>query len=334
MSRGDEQVVLGHDGRLGEQIAAALFLVLHETLHGLDDARALGHDERQTLSDVLVGHEDAQLSAQLVVVAFLRLFEFLEILVHVRLLVERRAVDAGEHLVLLVAAPICARERGQLEALHLARGREVRTCAQIGEIALGVETYLIPLGNVGKQLELVVLLHLFEELFGILAAHSAAHDGHVRLDDALHLRLDLVEVRLSDGGLEIEIVIESVLHRRAYRQLHGGIDVLHRLREDVRAGVTIGKSALFVLESEDLEGAVAVDDLVHGHELPVRLRHERGSCQPFADVLCNVQRAHRAVQLHFASVFECDDHKKLLRNRPYERPCFLIARPIIIPRAR
>ena len=309
VSRGDEQIVLGHDGRLGEQVSAPLFLVLDETLHDLYDARALGHDERKPLSDVLVRHEDAQLSAQLVVVALLRLFELRKVLVKVGFLVERRPVDAREHLVLFVAAPVSACQRRQLETLHLAGGREMGPCAQVREIALRVEADLLSLGNVGKQFHFVTLLGLLDELLRVLAAHGAAHDGHVRLDDALHLGFDLVEVRLRDRRLELEVVVKTVLHRGPYGELYGGINVPHRLRQDVRTGVTVGEPPLFVLERENLEGAVAVDDFVHGHELSVRLRHERGARQPFADVLCNFEGGHTAFELHFAAVFECDDHK-------------------------
>ena len=107
--RGDEEVVLGHDGGAGEQIASPLLLVLHEPLHGLDYARALGHDERQSLTDILVGHEQSQLAPQPVVIALLRLFDAGEILVELGLLLKSRAVDPGQHLVLLAAPPIGAR---------------------------------------------------------------------------------------------------------------------------------------------------------------------------------------------------------------------------------
>ena len=152
VSRGDEEVVLGHNGGLGEQITSPLLLVLDETLHDLNYARALGHYEGQALSDVFVGHEQPEFASQSVVVALLGFLDSCEIFVEIGFLLERRAVDAGEHLVLLAAAPVGAREGGEFEALHLARRREMRSRAKVGEIALRVEGNLFAFGYVGKQL--------------------------------------------------------------------------------------------------------------------------------------------------------------------------------------
>lgn len=81
VSRNDEKIVFGHNGGFGELIAALLLLVLDKTLHNLNYARALGHHKRQALTYVLVGHKQAEFSADLVVIAQFCVFEFLDILV-------------------------------------------------------------------------------------------------------------------------------------------------------------------------------------------------------------------------------------------------------------
>ena len=67
------------------------------------------------------------------------LLEPLEVRVEVGLRVERRAVDAGQLRVALVAAPVGAREAGELERLDRRRVLQVRAAAEVGEVALRVE---------------------------------------------------------------------------------------------------------------------------------------------------------------------------------------------------
>jgi hypothetical protein len=82
---------------------------------------------------------EVELRADAAVVALLRLLEHVQVGFLVLLLRPRRAVDALEHLVLRVAAPVRARDLHELEDLELARGRHVRPAAQVDEITLAIE---------------------------------------------------------------------------------------------------------------------------------------------------------------------------------------------------
>src|SRR6266511_3046780 len=86
--------------------------------------------------------EEIELDAEPAVVTLARLLEQLEMLVQVLLRVEGRPVDPGELLVLLVAAPVRAGERGQLQRLDRLRALQVRAAAEVREVALGVEADL------------------------------------------------------------------------------------------------------------------------------------------------------------------------------------------------
>ena len=83
--------------------------------------------------------EQVELHAEPAVVALARLLEPLEVRVEVGLRVERGAVDAGQLLVVLVAAPVRAGEAGQLERLDRLRVLQVRAAAEVGEVALRVQ---------------------------------------------------------------------------------------------------------------------------------------------------------------------------------------------------
>ena len=69
----------------------------------------------------LLDAEQIELLAELAMVALLGLFEPLEVLVELLLREERRAVDALHLVVLLVALPVGAGDREQLEGFESSR---------------------------------------------------------------------------------------------------------------------------------------------------------------------------------------------------------------------
>ena len=106
--------------------------------------------------------EEVELHAEPAMVALARLLEAREVRVEIVLRVEGGPVDAGQLLVLLVAAPVGAGEAGQLERLDRLRGLQVRPAAEVGEVALGVERD-VALGAL-DELDLVRLVLLEEAL--------------------------------------------------------------------------------------------------------------------------------------------------------------------------
>src|SRR5437879_13799089 len=68
-----------------------------------------------------------------------RLLQTLEVGVQIGLVVEGRAIDPRQLLVVLVASPVGAGEPGQLDRLDRLRVLEMRAAAEVGEIALCVE---------------------------------------------------------------------------------------------------------------------------------------------------------------------------------------------------
>ena len=84
------------------------------------DERAARQEERHRRRP-LVEHEELELLAELSVVARARLLEHLQVRVELLLRRERRAVDALEHRVALVAAPVRARDARQLHDAEVLR---------------------------------------------------------------------------------------------------------------------------------------------------------------------------------------------------------------------
>ena len=93
-----------------------------------------GVEEDQPRPGEFLDAEEVELLAQLAVVALLGLFELGQIVVELFLGEERRAVDALQLRVLLVAFPIGAGDGEQLERLDLFGGGHMRAAAEIDEM--------------------------------------------------------------------------------------------------------------------------------------------------------------------------------------------------------
>ena len=83
--------------------------------------------------------EQVELRAEPAVVVLARPFEQLEVPFEVLAGVEGGAVDPGQHLALLVAAPVGAGERVELEGADPPGRRRVRAAAEVGERPVAVE---------------------------------------------------------------------------------------------------------------------------------------------------------------------------------------------------
>src|SRR5438093_2540684 len=136
---------------------------------------------------------EVELAAELAVVALLRLFEPPQMLVELLLREPGGAVDALEHRVPLVAPPVGAGGREELEVLHVARRGHVRPAAEVDEVALPVERHA---GSVDalEDLDLERLAALAEEADRLVARHLLPLEGMVRPGDLPHDLLDLHEV--------------------------------------------------------------------------------------------------------------------------------------------
>src|SRR5205807_8006636 len=125
-----------------------------------------------------------------------RLLQTLEVSVQIGLIVEGRAVDPRQLLVVLVASPVGAGEPGQLDRLDRLRVLEMRPTAEVGEVALRVEGDLA-VGAI-DQLDLVGLALGLEASARLLARYLLAVPLSPFGDLFLPLRLDLFEIGFRD----------------------------------------------------------------------------------------------------------------------------------------
>ena len=209
----------------------------------------LGQVKRET-GRLLAEGKQAQLLAELAVVALLGLFDTGEIGVELVLLLEAGTVDALEHLTVGVAAPVGAGDARELDgvALHAAGGIQMRAGAEVNEVALTIEADRGVLGQVVDELDLVGLLALFHEPDGFLTRKLEALKLQFFLADLAHLGLEFLQNLGRKRFRGVEVIVEAVIDRRADGKLDLGVQALHRLGEDVAGRVAVGVFEFFVLK--------------------------------------------------------------------------------------
>ena len=173
-----------------------------------------------------------------------------EVGVQLFLLRESDAVDALEHLAVRVAAPVGGVAGGQLDAVALdaAGGVEVRTGAEVGELALLVEADDGILRQVVDELDLERLFLFFHKLDGLGARELKALELELFLADLAHLGFDLSQILRREGERGEHIVVETVVDARADGELHLGPEALDGLRQHMGAGVPIGLAVLGIFK--------------------------------------------------------------------------------------
>ena len=216
------------------------------------------------------------------------LLEPLEVRVEVGLGVERRPVDAREHLALRVAAPVRARHGEQLERLDPPGVRGVRAAAQVGEGPVRVQrdgVDALVADQVLDQLHLVGLVLGPEARDRGAGADVLARERLARLDVLAHLGLERGQVVLGHAHAvrELEVVVEAVLDRRADRDARAGIEVEHRRREHVRGVVADQLERLGRALGHDLDPLPVGERTREVADVAVDLDGERGAREAGAD---------------------------------------------------
>ena len=181
--------------------------------------------------------EQVHFIAELAVVALGGLFEPEQMLVQLLLVEPAGAVNAAEHRIGLIAAPVSARNPRQFERVRveLAGRRQVRPAAHIKPVITR------PINRqrfVARQLSgpfgletFALLLPPADQLFA--APHFAAQ-RLVGGDDLAHLRFDRGQVFVGEGAVFWrEIVIEAVVGARSKSDLRARKQRLHRFGQNV-----------------------------------------------------------------------------------------------------
>ena len=208
------------------KISELSLLLAQEVLQDVAHDGAAGQPQRQAETDALREGEELHLLAELAVVALAGFLKELEILVQHGLLGEGDAVDTGKLLALLVTAPVCSGDGGELYGLDDLGIHEVRSAAEVGESAVGI----VGDGSVlefADEFALVRILLVLEMLHGCRLGDIDTGEGLLGPGEVEHFLLNLGQVGISDLMTgKVHVIIEAVLDGGADAELDAGIEGL------------------------------------------------------------------------------------------------------------
>ena len=262
---------MAHEDRGRHLVVAVAGLELaHRALERAPDPLALRMPERGARRHVVEAVQ-VELDAEPAVVALLRLAPPPQVGVQVLLRRPDRAVDPLEGGPLLVAAPVGARHREELERADLSGALDVRPLAEVDERAVLVDArrrigLFDAFAFVARSSRISTLngwLRASKKALPSSGGSSFRTNGWSAATDAA-IRSSIARGRPGVSGRgELEVVVEAVLDRRADAELgareqvqhrlghHVGGRVAHRVELVVRARVEqlLGRTALGRLDS-------------------------------------------------------------------------------------
>ena len=203
-----------------------------------------------------------ELAAELAMVALLGFLDLLQVCVEVFLLRKRRAVDARQHRIVGIAAPIGARDLHQLERIADLAGRtHMRAAAQIEPVTLEVDLDRLVAGNGVDQFDLEGLALVAEHLLCLLARPDFFRERLIARDDLAHLLFDGGKIFRRERLVAKEVVIKAVLDHRADRDLCARPQRLHGFGEHMRGVMPdqLQRSGIVAVDQFDLRIAAKSD---------------------------------------------------------------------------
>ncbi len=281
------QLLVHKRRRVDLLVPAPLLELAHRAPERLVQPPPLGVPERRAGRDV-VEAEQVELHAQATVVALLRLLASPQVLVELLLRLPDRAVDALHRRARLVAAPVGARDREQLERPDLPGGLDVGPAAQVVERPVLVERRDgrglaggLGLGlEVVEDLDLEVLSLALDDRPRLVERQLLPDERVVRLHALPHARLDPLEVVGRGRPRQLEVVVEAVVDRGPDAELRAREQVEDRLGHDVRGAVAHRVDGRVGARVQELLGRAALGRLEAGlvvRQLVVGRDHRRGA---------------------------------------------------------
>ena len=172
----------------------------------------------------------------------------------------------------------------------------MRSSAKIDERSLAVDRDRLARGDALDDLRLVLLADAAKELHRFGAVPDLALNGLVAGHDRAHPFLDPFEIVGGERLVAGEVVVEAVLDGGPYGDLSPGMELLDRLREDMRRIVAQEVDPVGFGPGDDGRADIGVDDGGEVAQLPVDAHGDRVASEPPADGLGEVDSVDRVVE--------------------------------------
>ena len=204
-----------HHERTFHFLVLVLFeLGAHEGFQFTEDSPAVvmpeDHPRRLFLHVVQV-----ELLADFTVVALRGLFQALQVGAQGFLIGPRGTINALQHLVVAVAAPVRACGFHQLEVMAETHVRHVRTAAHIDIFFMMIQARLVIMSNVFvKNRNFIAFAALHEGFTRFVPAHFLLDDIVVFLGELMHTFFERVDIFLGQGVVEVYVIVEAIIDNR------------------------------------------------------------------------------------------------------------------------
>ena len=310
-----------HLGRLDFAIPVAALLAAHILFDGLVHEPAVGVPEHHARG-LFLGVKQVEFFTDLAVVALFRLLYAVEVLLELFLVGPGGAVDALQHLIAGIAAPVGAGQFGQLVGAEPARARHMGPATQIHPVALAVDGNLLVLGQVANNPHLVLFAERGKRRRGLFALHDDALDGQVRRDDLRHARFDPGQVLGGKLMPTRKIVVKTFVDYRPDGHLRARIQILYGHGEQVRRGVADNVHTRLVALGDNGQTGVAVDGKAGIDLAAIDHAAEGGAGQTGADIGGDLEDRNGLGKLALTAVRQSDKRHVhfLVSGGPHDRP--------------
>ncbi len=174
----------------------------------------------------------------------------------------------------------------------------VRALAQVEEPTVLVDRDHLVSVELLEALELERVVT--EQLACLVFGDASTREGLIRRGDLCHLFLEFLEIFGRKGLVDLEVVVETVVDRRAEPDAGSRTQLAHGGGENVRRRVPQNHQGLRVLLGEDRDRGVGLDGLREADGLAVDHGRHRGLGETRADSRRHVTR--RGATIHFEDV--------------------------------
>ncbi len=249
----------------------------------------------------------------LAVIALLRFLYTGQVLLELLFVGPGRAVNALQHFVARVPAPVGTRHLGQFEGLQLASAGHMRAAAQISPGALGVQRNFFACRQAFDNLYLVVFAHVAKFFYGFFPTHHDSLDRQIQRREFFHPLLDLFQIlgrEIVSGG---KIVVKTVLDYRADGDLHTRKQLLRRHCQQMGGGVTNDLKPGIILVCDDRNRGIVLYHMGGIHLPAIYHCAQRGLGQARTDIGGDIVYRYRLIESALATVGQCNNrHERSL----------------------
>ena len=244
--------------------------------------------------------------AQLAVVTLFGFFQHGQVLLQIVLAGPGCAVNALQHFIAVVTAPVGACHLHELEEFELAGAGHMRAAAQVFKSAFAVQRDIFTGRNAADDLGLVVLADRLEMGNSIIARQHAAQHGLVLGGELGHALFNCFQVFGRERPLVREVVEKAVFDHRADGHLRFREKLLDGVGQQMGSGVPDQLQALGILGSDDGQGAVAFNQVAGVHQLAVHFAAQGRLGQARTNGGSDFCHGDRLRKIAFGSVWKRD----------------------------